>query len=534
MKPDTLVSVVEQCQSPKEYPTLTTFFEGEIISKKHPFLTRKWDADEDVDRKHWGKFQAFYQYAKTFNSDDFDYEDLKNGDYVFMRWKEQFLVPDHTIKDISGASFAGFYYISFQKSAASIEGYYYHRSSECRCGLPEQLAPLYLYYREISVAHEKGIEEPPCKGLFPEPNCWPWLCCTAVALVHRASSKGQTTEYHLGLLKAKLAKYRAQLLEPSKSAAAKGEGFDVMKSGDARVALIGFPSVGKSTFLSLMTSTASEAASYEFTTLTCIPGVIEYKGANIQLLDLPGIIEGAAQGKGRGRQVIAVARTADVVIMMLDATKGEVQRSLLEKELESVGIRLNKCKPNIYFKPKKGGGISFNSTVTLTQCSEKLVQLILHEYKIFNAEVLFREDCSPDEFIDVIVGNRVYMPCLYVYNKIDQISMEEVDRLARRPNSVVISCGMKLNLDYLLEKLWEYLALTCIFTKKRGQRPDFSDAIILRKGASVEHVCHRIHRTLASQFKYALVWGTSTKYSPQRVGLTHLMEHEDVIQIVKK
>lgn len=53
------------------------------------------------------------------------------------------------------------------------------------------------------------------------------------------------TEYHLGLLKAKLAKYRAQLLEPSKSAGAKGEGFDVMKSGDARVALIGFPSVGK-------------------------------------------------------------------------------------------------------------------------------------------------------------------------------------------------------------------------------------------------------------------------------------------------
>ncbi|XP_047403421.1 developmentally-regulated GTP-binding protein 2 isoform X2 [Sciurus carolinensis] len=318
------------------------------------------------------------------------------------------------------------------------------------------------------------------------------------------TQKNKATEYHLGLLKAKLAKYRAQLLEPSKSASSKGEGFDVMKSGDARVALIGFPSVGK------------------------------YKGANIQLLDLPGIIEGAAQGKGRGRQVIAVARTADVVIMMLDATKGEVQRGLLEKELESVGIRLNKHKPNIYFKPKKGGGISFNSTVTLTQCSEKLVQLILHEYKIFNAEVLFREDCSPDEFIDVIVGNRVYMPCLYVYNKIDQISMEEVDRLARKPNSVVISCGMKLNLDYLLEMLWEYLALTCIYTKKRGQRPDFTDAIILRKGASVEHVCHRIHRSLASQFKYALVWGTSTKYSPQRVGLTHTMEHEDVIQIVKK
>uniref|UniRef100_A0A8I6AAM6 GID complex subunit 4 n=1 Tax=Rattus norvegicus TaxID=10116 RepID=A0A8I6AAM6_RAT len=156
-----------------EYPTLTTFFEGEIISKKHPFLTRKWDADEDVDRKHWGKFLAFYQYAKSFNSDDFDYEELKNGDYVFMRWKqslefsgvfteregldwshicvqEQFLVPDHTIKDISGASFAGFYYICFQKSAASIEGYYYHRSSEWYQSLnlthvPEHSAPIYEF-----------------------------------------------------------------------------------------------------------------------------------------------------------------------------------------------------------------------------------------------------------------------------------------------------------------------------------------------------------------------------------------------------
>lgn len=77
-----------------------------------------------------------------------------------------------------------------------------------------------------------------------------------------------------------------------------------MKSGDARVALIGFPSVGKSTLLNKLTNTHSEACAYEFTTLTCIPGKIEYNGANIQLLDLPGIIEGAAQGKGRGRQVL--------------------------------------------------------------------------------------------------------------------------------------------------------------------------------------------------------------------------------------
>jgi len=349
------------------------------------------------------------------------------------------------------------------------------------------------------------------------------------------TQKNKATEGHLGLLKAKLAKYRSELLEPtSKPGAAKGEGFDVMKSGDARVALIGFPSVGKSTLLSTMTDTKSECANYEFTTLTCIPGIIPYKGANIQLLDLPGIIEGASAGKGRGKQVIAVARTSDLVIVMLDAGKGEIQKTLLEKELETCGIRLNKRKPNIYFKIKKGGGVTFNSTITLTKMSERLVYLILHDYKIFNAEILFREDATVDDFIDVIQDNRVYLPCVYVYNKIDCISLEEVDRLARIEHTVVISCIEKLNLDYLLEVIWEHLALRRIYTKRRGEPPDFQDSVIMRKGASVEHVCHRIHRTLVDEFKYALVWGSSTKYSPQRVGNSHILDDEDVIQVMKK
>lgn len=130
----------------EEYPTLTTFFEGEIISRRYPFLTRKWDASEEVDRKHWGKFSAFTQFLKTFNSDDFSYEKLESSDYVFMRWKELFLVPDHKITDINGASFAGFYYICFQKSKATIEGYYYHKLSEWYQSINLQHVP------EISVS----------------------------------------------------------------------------------------------------------------------------------------------------------------------------------------------------------------------------------------------------------------------------------------------------------------------------------------------------------------------------------------------
>ncbi|CAJ0566932.1 unnamed protein product, partial [Mesorhabditis spiculigera] len=350
------------------------------------------------------------------------------------------------------------------------------------------------------------------------------------------TQKNKATEYHIGLLKAKLAKLRQQLLEPTGKGGAKGEGFDVMKSGDARVAMVGFPSVGKSTLLSSLTKTHSEAAGYEFTTLTCIPGVIEHEGAKIQLLDLPGIIEGAAQGKGRGRQVIAVAKTADLVLMMLDAGKSDQQRALLERELDSVGIRLNKKKPQIYVQIKKGGGVRFTHTVPLTHVNEKLIMHVLHEYKLFNADVVFREDATIDEFIDVLQGNRVYIPCLYVYNKVDCICIEEVDRLARLPHHVVISCEMNLNLDYLVDVIWDYLALVRVYTKKPGNQPDLGpeDGIILRRGATIEHCCHALHRTLAAQFRYAIVWGTSPKFSPQRVGIKHLLDHEDVVQIVKK
>lgn len=160
-------------------------------------------------------------------------------------------------------------------------------------------------------------------------------------------------------------------------------------------------------------------------------------------------------------------------------------------------------------------------------CCMQTVYNILHEYRIHNAEVLFRDDCSMDEFIDVIEGNRKYVRCLYVWNKvrrgrrtkkkawgqggwaaawscrgcvpslrwccrlpaylpvvarfclpqsiwirrthsqIDTVTMEDVDRLAREPHSIVIGCNWGLNLDRLIDKMWDYLRLTRVYTKKR-------------------------------------------------------------------
>lgn len=182
------------------------------------------------------------------------------------------------------------------------------------------------------------------------------------------------SEYHYGKLKARLAMlHAAKIKQEGIGKRSAGTGFDVKRTGDARVALIGFPSAGKSTLLSTITKTESLTAAYEFSTLTCIPGVLEYNGCTIQLLDLPGIIEGASDRKGRGREVIGVARGSDMVLMVLDASRGpesfgktnlhlkkpvtcglEMQRRLLIKELYECGIRLNRSPPDIQIKVKKG------------------------------------------------------------------------------------------------------------------------------------------------------------------------------------
>ncbi|BGO88651.1 Ribosome-interacting GTPase 2 [Rhodotorula toruloides] len=358
------------------------------------------------------------------------------------------------------------------------------------------------------------------------------------------TQKNKATEYHLGLLKAKLARYRAELLEgQSAKSGGKGEGFDVAKSGYGRAVLIGFPSVGKSTLLSKVTNTESVAAAYAFTTLVAVPGVLDCEGAKVQLLDLPGIIEGASSGRGRGRQVVAVAKTADLVVMMLDVTKGDEQRQQLEHELEEIGIRLNRSKPDVVFKAKTAGGITINSTVPLTRTDERTIRGILQAYKasfvdyrtlIHNADVMIREDISTDDLIDVILGNRKYVPCLYVYNKIDSISLEEVDRLARLPHTMVMSCELDLNLEVFKRRVWEKMGFNRVYTKKRGEEPDLGDPLVIKTDATMEAVCDSVHRGIKNKFKYAVVWGKSSKFAPrpQKVGLTHRCAQDDVVSIV--
>lgn len=121
-----------------EFPVVSTFFEAEIIGKDHGFLTRKWGASANIDRQHWvspnrhanpqSRFPAFTPFEERFNEDGFAM-DADNADFIFMRWKETFLIPDHRRSSIDGISFSGFYYICYQVSTGRLHGLYYHQDA---------------------------------------------------------------------------------------------------------------------------------------------------------------------------------------------------------------------------------------------------------------------------------------------------------------------------------------------------------------------------------------------------------------------
>jgi ribosome-interacting GTPase 1 len=136
------------------------------------------------------------------------------------------------------------------------------------------------------------------------------------------------------------------------------------------------------------------------------------------------IIEGAADGRGRGKQVISTARTCNLILVVLDAGKPLTHKKIIEQELFSFGIRVNQEPPEVKFLKKESGGIGYQETTKQTKgMNPEVARLVCKEYKISCAEIILREDITVDQFIDVLEGNRAYVPVLYVFNKIDVSSL---------------------------------------------------------------------------------------------------------------
>ena len=349
----------------------------------------------------------------------------------------------------------------------------------------------------------------------------------------------KSTEKHIGRLKAKLSDKKEEL-ERRQSSGSGGGGYAVEKHGDATVALVGFPSVGKSTLLNALTNAESEVGSYEFTTLDVNPGMLEYNGANIQLLDVPGLIEGAAENRGGGRAVLSVVRTADLVLFVLSAFEID-QYERLSDELYENKVRLDTEPVQVNVRKKHKGGINLTTSDRVSLDDETIME-VLRQYDYINADVTIREDLTIDQLVDAIQDNREYLPSAVAVNKVDLIEPEYLETVEANlrnhdidpEEAVFISAEAERGLDSLRETIWDELGLIRVYMDKPGRGVDREEPLVLTEGATVDDALEKLGGSFDRRFRFARVTGPSAKHDEQQVGRDHELIDEDVLRIVAR
>jgi small GTP-binding protein len=344
------------------------------------------------------------------------------------------------------------------------------------------------------------------------------------------SKYNKRTQHAIGLYKAQLARLKEK--QTARSKKRKGEGYSVRKTGDGTVIILGFPSVGKSTLLNDITDANSPIGSYEFTTLTVIPGILEHKYAKIQVLDVPGVVKGAASGRGRGTEVLAVLRSANLILILLDVNHPGHLKVLL-KELYDAGIRINQEKPDVKIRKTAKDGIRIGKTVKLKRLDDPTIKDILKTFRINNAEVLIRTSITDDQLIDCIEANKKYVPAIIILNKIDTQPEERVREIAKATKAdLCVSAEKKEHIDELKDLIYEKLNLISIYMKEPGKPADLEEPLIMFKECTIRDVCEKLHKDFVAKFKFCRVWGKSAKFDGQKLlRLDHTLKDNDVLEI---
>lgn len=341
----------------------------------------------------------------------------------------------------------------------------------------------------------------------------------------RETPYDKSTQRHHGVLRARIARLKDQMIDMAAKKSGGGGGYAVKKQGDATVVLVGPPSVGKSTLINLLTNAKSKVAPYAFTTVSVIPGMMNYKNANIQILDVPGLIKGAEEGKGRGREVLSVVRGADLMIIMTDPENLDAFKSIVDA-LERNGIRINKTPPDVSIDKKFQGGLLVHSNIK-QDFSSDTVREIASQFGIRNGDITIREKLSWDELTDAFSRSRAYIKAIFVINKADKLKNKN-----KYSERVLISASNDQGVDELKEIIWEKLGFIFVYLVRPGEEPNKDNPIIVKTGSTLEEIAEKIGTDFAGKINGARIWGNGAKYPDQEVSLTTVAKEEMFVRYI--
>ncbi|MEM3014236.1 MAG: GTPase [Candidatus Bathyarchaeia archaeon] len=329
-------------------------------------------------------------------------------------------------------------------------------------------------------------------------------------------------------------------LEKSKARKKGGHGgFSVPKEGAGQIIILGPTNVGRSSLLASVTNAKVEVSPIPFTTRKPAIGMLPFKDVQFQLVEAPAIVEGAAEGKLNGTQILGLARNADGLILMVDLLDDPLgQYQIMRSELEESGILVEKPTGEVeVIRRSVGAGVQIMGGGILVDCTSEDVRRMLESYRINSAIVKIKGKVRLEDIEDSLFSSTIYKPALIVANKVDAPGAEEkLQQLKTMLKDaalplVAISCHTKQGLDVLGEHIFEMLNIIRVYTKEPDEKAPSPKPIVVKKGTTAIEIAKELHSSLYKRFQYGRIWGTSVKYAGQKVGSNHLLEDGDILEI---
>ncbi|MCS7112113.1 MAG: TGS domain-containing protein [Ignisphaera sp.] len=347
-----------------------------------------------------------------------------------------------------------------------------------------------------------------------------------------AVPKHKGTENLVRWIRKRMSELREEVEERGKKKSGSGTSIFIEKEGAAQIAIIGFTKVGKSALLKALTGVNVTVSDIPYTTKIPVVGMLNYEDIQFQLVEVPSIVP---TGGTWNTRTISLARNCDGLAIVLDASRnfiGEFKE--VNNFLAEHGIHTVKPRGYMEIERKHDGGIRIVNYGKLL-CPESEVIKLMNSYRIYNAVIKVYGEAGLDEIEKAIYENIVYKPTIVILNKIDLLESQDfLDEFRRSlPNEIPLIATSALSgtgLGSVGYTLFQTLRVIRIYTKPPTGKPSLKP-LILRKGATVLDVAKAIHREFVEKFSYARIWGPSAKYPGQKVGLDHIVEDKDTVEI---
>ncbi len=349
-----------------------------------------------------------------------------------------------------------------------------------------------------------------------------------------AIPKHKGTENLVKQVRRKIAKLKAEI-EEERTRRRRGRGAPgvaVEKEGDVQLVLVGFTNSGRSSILSMLTRARVRVDPRPVATSIPVPGMMDYGGVLIQLVEAPPLIEGADRWNSK---IFLLVRNADGVLVVLDASADPASQFVrIKRMLEGAGILLGRPKFKVEVKrgPYPQPQVIINGT--LLDGTPDDVRRMLIDYGFSNVRIVVSGVARLEDVERSVTGYYIYKPAIVLLNKAEHLgkdTLKAVREVVGGLPLLPVSAARRRGFEELGSLILRELELIRVYTKEPGEPNPSKRPLVLRRGATVMDVAERIHRMFVKRFRYARVWGRSVKFQGSKVGLDHVLEDGDIVEI---